>query len=489
MFDKIKLVFFNSIIYSLGNLSIALTGYVLIPVYTKHFALTEYGLLGILEVTYQIISTVFGFALYEAYNRWYFEKSSAGKQKSIFFTIFFFLFSVLVLINILLFNFSEELSVVLLDSAGYSYVFKLMAVSASLQILGRLPLTLMKLQQRAVFYATSNLVRLATVLLLTLYLIIVLNRGLEGIYEAQIFGHIAYFLLISGYLVKNVTIRLEIGILKEMWRYSYPLTFSAIIGIFLSVTDRYCLKFLSTFEEIGIYTLGFKISSGIKLLIVQSVQLAISPMIYEMMDEPGNRRFYSKLLTYFSFAIMIFVLGFSLFSREIIHVMARQESYYAAANFIPILSLGILFSMMRDTALTGINLSKRTKIIPVIGLGVAILNLTANLILIPLFGAMGSAVATLTSNILFFVFIYISAQRIYPIPYELRKIILIISVATGLYFFSEIFQHLHTIWRVGIKTVILCSFPVVLYFFGFYETVEIQSLKTILGKIGRRVQK
>ena len=102
---------------------------------------------------------------------------------------------------------------------------------------------------------------------------------------------------------------------------------------------------------------------------------------------------------------------------------------------------------------------------------------------------MGSAVATLTSNILFFVFIYISAQRIYPIPYELRKIILIISVATGLYFFSEIFQHLHTIWRVGIKTVILCSFPVVLYFFGFYETVEIQSLKTILGKIGRRVQK
>ena len=394
MYDRVKLIFRNSVIYSLGNLSIALTGYLLIPVYTKHFALAEYGVLGILEVTFQIISSIFGFAFYEAYNRWYFEKSSAGKQKSIFFTILFFLSAILILVNILLFLFAGSLSDILLDDPQYEYVFKLMVVSASLQILGRMPLTLMKLQQRAGFYAVSNLVRLGANLSLTIYFIVGLNRGLNGIYEAQIIGHILFFILLSGYIRKNTVFRFETRILGEMWRYSYPLTFAVIIGISLSVTDRYCLRFLATFDEIGIYTLGFKISSGIKLLIVQSVQLAISPVIYQMMEAPDNKRFYSKMMTYLSFGIMIFVLGSAVFSREIISLIAKQSSYLAAYRFIPLLSAGVFFAMLRDTALTGINITKRTKIIPVIGIMVAMLNLAVNLLLIPLIGAMGSAVAT-----------------------------------------------------------------------------------------------
>ncbi len=483
MFDKVKLIFRNSIIYSLGNLSIALTGYLLIPVYTRHLALAEYGLLGILEVTFQIISNIFGFALYEAYNRWYFEKTSTGKQKSIFFTIIMFLLVIILILITVLFSLSEHISLLLFDNPELSYVFRLMVISASLQILSRLPLTLMKLQQLAGFYAMSNIARLVSVLLFTIYFVVGLHRNLAGIYEAQIIGHIFFFLIILKYIAKNIELRFESKILMDIWKYSYPLTLSAVIVMFLTVTDRYCLKFLANFEEIGIYSLGFKIASGIKLLIMQSLYLAISPMIYQMMDSPENKRFYSKLMTYLGLTVMIFVLGASIFSREIILIVARQESYYAAYIFIPILSLGVFFELLRDLSLTGINISKRTKIIPVIGFLVSLINLTINLILIPLIGAMGSAIATLSSNILFFSLIYIRAQKIYFIPYELKKIFILVFVAAGLYYLSEMLSNFNTIERIISKSVLLCAFPFVLHVFKFYEEIELQSFRQILTKI------
>ena len=141
--------------------------------------------------------------------------------------------------------------------------------------------------------------------------------------------------------------------------------------------------------------------------------------------------------------------------------------------------------MLRDTALTGINITKRTKIIPVIGIMVAMLNLAVNLLLIPLIGAMGSAVATIISNLIFFAAVYFIAQRIYPIPYELKKVIMIILVATGLYLVSEFLAGVSLLPRIVLKLCLLGAFPAALYPLGFYDPVEKERLKLMVIRIFR----
>ena len=58
MLDNIKYTFKHTVIYSLGNIATKLIGIILLPLYTRHITVTEYGVLGILEITIMILTQV-----------------------------------------------------------------------------------------------------------------------------------------------------------------------------------------------------------------------------------------------------------------------------------------------------------------------------------------------------------------------------------------------------------------------------------------------
>ena len=90
MLENLKNALKSTVIYSIGNLSSKLLGLILIPLYTDKLTVSEYGILGMLEITAQIFTAVFGMSLYNAFFRWYWDKDYLGKQKSMFFTILVF---------------------------------------------------------------------------------------------------------------------------------------------------------------------------------------------------------------------------------------------------------------------------------------------------------------------------------------------------------------------------------------------------------------
>jgi len=96
MLSNIKYTIRNSLIYGLGNLSVKLVGLVLITVYTnpQFLSISDYGVLGVMEATAQIVIALLGLALTQAFTRWYWDKEYSKKQKTIFFTLLTFLFGI-----------------------------------------------------------------------------------------------------------------------------------------------------------------------------------------------------------------------------------------------------------------------------------------------------------------------------------------------------------------------------------------------------------
>jgi O-antigen/teichoic acid export membrane protein len=76
------------IIYGFGNVSVKLVGLVLLPMYTNPHLLSpdEYGALGMMDISAQILISIFSLSLYAAYGRWYCDKDHIGNRKQIFFT-------------------------------------------------------------------------------------------------------------------------------------------------------------------------------------------------------------------------------------------------------------------------------------------------------------------------------------------------------------------------------------------------------------------
>ncbi|HPY00551.1 MAG TPA: hypothetical protein PKV04_04210, partial [Candidatus Marinimicrobia bacterium] len=135
MLNYVKSALKNSAIYSIGNVSTKLIGIILVPLYTQHLSLKEYGILSILEVSSQLLVTIFSANLYTAFFRWYWEKEYSDRQKSIFFTTFLSLIFISGLMVAGIYGFSNRLSVLLFDNSDFNYLIRLMSIAAALQIL------------------------------------------------------------------------------------------------------------------------------------------------------------------------------------------------------------------------------------------------------------------------------------------------------------------------------------------------------------------
>ncbi|MFC1887845.1 oligosaccharide flippase family protein [Candidatus Cloacimonadota bacterium] len=477
MLNNLKKAFSNSFIYSIGRLSTKIVGLVLIPIYTEKLTTVDYGMLGILEITSELLIALFSLTLYSAFVRLYWEQEFIDKQKEMYFT---YMMSLLVL-GILMYlgfqPFVAYFSKALLGASNNLSLIQLMLISTALRIIVRSPSTLMRSQEKPVLFTITNISRLVVTLVLTVYFIIYRGHKIEAIFEAQIIGQLFYLIVLLKYILQNNRLKFDFIILKEMLNYSLPLVFSSISGVLLTLGDRYCLRILAQFSELGVYNLGFKLANVLKVFFISSIQLAIPPMVYKMIDQPNSKRFYSKIMTYTSFTLIILILIVTLYSKEIIRVIAASSSYWEAYKVVPYLSFSSLFLMLMYTSSIGLNIMKKTKVMARIVIIISVLNILLNFAFIPSLRIVGASLATLISRILHFVIIYYVTQKIYKIPYELKKICLMITVAVIIVIAGMMVNDLNLAIRLTVKTLMIISFPLVLYLFHFYEEIELLRIK------------
>lgn len=232
----------------------------------------------------------------------------------------------------------------------------------------------------------------------------------------------------------------------------------------------------------ALYTLAFKISSVLKLVIADSMKLAIGPMMIKRMDSPGNKRFYSKVLLYSSYALMFGIVGISLFSFEIIKVIATSKAYWNAVIIVPVLSLSIFFTNMKEVTVYGLHIAKKTRIIGIIVVFSTVLSLILNFLLIPVWDITGAAVATLLSQFIYWYACYYYSQKSFYVPYEIRKVTIMLITGSILSFSGLLLNGLGLFPRMIIKTAEFISFPFILYLFNFYEQVELKSIRGFINK-------
>jgi O-antigen/teichoic acid export membrane protein len=235
-------------------------------------------------------------------------------------------------------------------------------------------------------------------------------------------------------------------------------------------------------KSVALYTLAFKITSVLKLVIADSFKLALGPMMFKWMDKPDNKRFYSKVLLYSSYVMMFAIVGISMFSYEIIKVITTSKQYWEAVAIIPILSLSVFFGNMKDITVYGLHIVKKTRIIGLIIMLTTLLSLALNILFIPLWDITGAALATLLSQIVYWFACYYFSQKAFFVPYENRKIAILLLVGAVLSFLSLKLNGMDLLPRLALKSFSCISFPFILYFAGFYEKIELQSIKGFVTK-------
>ena len=160
-------------------------------------------------------------------------------------------------------------------------------------------------------------------------------------------------------------------------------------------------------------------------------------------------------------------------------VMATPR-FYPAATVVPLIALSYIFSGVRHMTNTGLAITNKNYYVPPIIVGSALLNLGLNYVLIPPYGMMGAAWATILSYLIFVIVQTLVNLHFYYIRYEygrMAKLALIWGITYGV---SQLIQTPFLWINIGLKCLLLFAYPFLLYGIRFFEKEELEALKRLL---------
>lgn len=479
-----KLLLKNISIYGFGEILSKSIQFLLLPLYTRVLVPADYGKLELVYMVGAILAILFGFLIQNGYARIYFDKAEDEKFKErLFGTAFFFILicSLAFLISSIIFS-KYIAHVVFSFEDGETFV-KLIGLSIFLKAISEVPYKSLIVRAKAKPYVSVHIITLLVTMLLTILFVAVYRWEVKGVLYAQIIGGFIQFLILAGLTFKIQFFAFSITQLSDMLKFSVFLILPNLSSFILHLSNRFFIKEYQNLEEVGLYSLGYKIASIIPILFTEPVKKAFAPHIYSLIHNPSKcKQEIKKFSRYFFAAIITFALSISIFSRELIIIMSDQ-SYHKSYSIVFILAVSYVFLGLSGIIVIGIQITKKTWIITLIWPLSAIISLMFNYILIPSYGRMGAAIAALISFFFINVAYFIALSRVYKIDFEYWKYLYVLILMSVFYLFSTQIQFSLFLSFI-LKILLLIIFLICILFGQYFNREEIDKfLKPLISKL------
>lgn len=222
-------------------------------------------------------------------------------------------------------------------------------------------------------------------------------------------------------------------IFKDFFKYGSSLIGLASMQWIMASSDRYILRIYNMDYELGIYSLGYSLSSNIYNVFITFLLLISYPLIIKAYDEGGKVSAESSIKTQYTFYLLIILpvsVGLTFLGKETI-LLISSEDYLESYWILIITNLGMIIYGTIFYINKCWELTKNTAMIFMNSIYSAMINIVFTIILVPVIGGLGAAIGTLAGYTFFLVIAYSKSKVVMKISLDfvmLKKI----STATGI---------------------------------------------------------
>ena len=294
------------------------------------------------------------------------------------------------------------------------------------------------------------------------------NTGFYMLIAAGIVGNLA-MLLATHHHVRKITpieYRFDLDLWKEVLVKSLPYGLALILNTVYFRIDSILISFIRGSEEVGIYGVAMKMLEHFAILPLYFMN-SVLPVLTKKIKEKSDR--YKQVISYafdFLAALSIpMVVGCVLLAYPVIFIVSTPdflsripEGFYGSDIAFQILIFALCFQFLNVLfAFILIAINKQSRLLYINGTCV-ILNIVANIIVIPYFGFRGAAVTSVLSELFILIATYIVARRLIAFHISLKNLAKIIfsSLVMGLviYLLQPITYDLIQNWNVLLLIVV-----------------------------------
>lgn len=422
--------FKDSAVYGAASVLVRSASLLLVPLYTRVLVPDDYGVIDLLTIATSLIAVTVALEIAQAVARFFPEATDVRQRvgyasTSLWFSIV--AYSLVLVGSVVL---ADPLSAWLLGTDGRAGVFRVAMAATWFTGIFYLVQSQLRYSLQPRQYVVSSVVFSLTSLATSVLFVLVLGQGVVGVFYGQVAGGIvglAVALRASGDVYRLEFDRVK---LAQMLHFSIPLIPSSIGVMVALYVDRIAINELMTIRDVGLFGVGYRLSSLTGLLMVGFVS-ALTPLIYAHHAEADTPRELARIFRSFVALALVTCLALALFAQDILTIMTTPD-YVPGAVVVPLLAPALLLSSMYIFA-PGLAILKRTAVISVINVCSAALNTVLNFMLIPTMGIAGAATATLVGSVTVFSANMVASQRLYPVPHDWRRLGSAVLVVVLLY--------------------------------------------------------
>ena len=411
----------HSVIYGLGGLVSRILAVLLLPLYTRYLSPSDYGKVETLIALTTVAGIVLRMGITSAFFRFYFDSPEPERRRLVLRTSFWFTMTMATIGMLIGLALSPEISDVLFGTADDADLVAAAFVGLWCGMNYEQLTSLFRVEERSVAFVSASLTNIFLTIGATLLLVVALDKGPIGVIVGNFTGTLLVYAALLGYRREQLGLQFDRGLLRRMNHFGVPLVPTALFLWVTNFSDRLFLVKLADTQEVGLYSVGVRIASAMVLLLT-AFRLAWPAFAYSIEDDREARRTYGYVLTYLVLVTTWVATALALLSPWIVDWIAAPAFESSSRVVGPLAFSTVAFAAYIVVAI-GVGRAKRTQFNWVVTGAAAVVNIALNLLLIPPYGMMGAAVATIAAYATMFAGMAWWAQRIYPVPYQWRRVL------------------------------------------------------------------
>jgi len=439
-----------------------------------------------MSVTVELAARFITTPIISGFNRHYHAPEYKDKRGLLLFNSFLLVSIQSFGLALLFFLFKNVISIIILENKDLVYIVGIYVFILLFSPIDSFLLAFLRQEEKAKFYVFISWTRFILCASFILFGLIYLKIGLLALIYGNLIGILFTIVCIFPLFWKYSTHKISFSVLTSPLKYGYPRILTGFSNILIQSGDRYVLRLFSSLSTVGLYSFGYNLAGIINFLLVVPLKQSIQPIAFKQEANPERQRdFLKRSSTYFYLVGMFVCLLLSLYSKEVIEIMARKREFWNVWVIVPIIAFSYLQHGLGNFLGWGLLMAKKSVYISQNIFIAAVVNIGLNLVFVPIWGILGAAFATLVSYLVWNGLKIYYSRKFYNLHFDLRRLLHITFLGIGLYFMSLFVAHTrYMLLNIFVKFLILLAYPLSFFITEFFTIKE----KIYIRKLWRNVK-
>lgn len=418
-----KLLFQRVGLVTITTVLLSFSGIILLPILTKNLSIQAYGYWILIGVTIGMVTNIAMLGLPFTLVRFLAPLNEKEKIQEIFYSLYFLVICVSILISSIVYLFSDKIAYLLFD--GNILIVKIMSIIILIECLNSFSIGYLRAREQIKRYSLLNIAKIV-IQIISIAFLVLSGKGIIGAEIGLLISSLVVFLFLNYIIISEIGIKVpRFENIKDHLSFGIPTIPSNLSNWVVNASDRYLIGLFLGPASVGYYSPGYSLGN-----MINSFSAPLNFILPATLSKHYDNNNIDEVKNILTFSLKYYLIiaipsffGLSLLSKPLLNILTTPDIASNGYLITPFVALSSLLLGIYTIYQKIIILEKKTIITAKIAFIAAIINLVLNLLLIPYLGIIGAAFTTLIAYIIFLIFTLHYSSKFMTLSLDIKILI------------------------------------------------------------------